>query len=297
MTHPVDPSQMDKSQPPPPCRMKDTPDEQAVHQAKAFLQSFYGAMDAPGGAQRAAIPLRPDTVASFQKGPADRFVGQQQIVQVLQRCHQGQNRDLSGLSVHIFGGSHMLCLVNGDMQTQASAALGLRHRFADFFLLSSDAQGAHVKNMVLREIDEDQGPAPPSNATDPKFAQGDQLGQQFLPAFYGMLDDPAKRQGINALIKDQTCMNVGPDMFKGTQHIAHKLHYFPLLNSPQARQIDGVDTQPSPAGGYFLFVHGEFQMQGEVHTQRFIDLFHLMPEGGSWWITNLMLKMHGGGTR
>lgn len=287
--------------PPSPARPQGVPPSaefQAGQQATGFLQGWYGVMD-QGPAARAGLPLRPDSIACFQKGAADRFVGQQTIVQGASRCHQGQQRDLSGLTTHIFGGSHMLCVVCGDMVTQASAAQQLKFRFADFFLISNDAQGPHVKNAVMREIDEDMGPAPAGaqNPQDPRFAQGDGLGGQFLPAFYGMLDDPAKRPGIGSLLKEQSVMTMGKDMFKGVVHISHKLHYFPPLANPQARKVEGFEAQPSPAGGVFLFAHGELMLQGEQHTQRFIDVFHLMPEGQNWWITNVIFQFHGGGSQ
>lgn len=310
MTHVKDPATEDRSMPPTPCNvigLQPSParpqglppaaEHQANMQALGFLQQWYACMD-QGPAARAQLPIRPETIACFQKGAPDRFVGQQPIVQAASRCHQGQNRDLSGLTTHIFGGAHMLCLVCGDMVTAASQPSGLKHRFADFFMISAEG-GPHVKNMVMREIDEDMG-APPAGAqppTDPRFAQADGLGGQFLPAFYGMLDDPAKRPGIQGLLKDATVMTMGKDMFKGAQHIAHKLHYFPPLVNAQARKVEGFDAQPSPAGGVFLFAHGELMLQGESHTQRFIDLFHLMPEGQNWWITNVIFQFHGGGTQ
>lgn len=297
MAHTKDPNTFDKSMAPPPCKIEGTAEHQAIQQAGGFLTTWYQCMDA-GPQARGGLPVRPDTIGCFQKGASDRFVGQA-ISQAVQRSHQGQQRDLSGLSVHIFGGSHMLCLVCGDMLTAASAAQQTKFRFADFFLISSDAQGPHVKNFVMREIDEDMGPPPPGaqNPQDPKFAQCDALGQQFLPAFYRMLDDPAGRQGIAQFVRDQTVLTVGNDMFKGSVHIAHKLHYFPPLISAQARKVEGIEAMPSPANGVFLFVHGELQMSGEVHTQRFIDVFHLMPEGQNWWITNLIFKFHGGGSQ
>eukprot|EP01065_Artemidia_motanka_P000572 TRINITY_DN10268_c0_g1_i1.p1 TRINITY_DN10268_c0_g1~~TRINITY_DN10268_c0_g1_i1.p1 ORF type:complete len:297 (+),score=116.47 TRINITY_DN10268_c0_g1_i1:84-974(+) len=295
MAHPIPVERMDRSMAPPPCKIEQQPEQMALQQADAKIREFYGMMDNPQTRAAAQGMLRGDTVGSFQKGPTDRFSGAA-LLQNLQRCHQGQQRDMSGLSVQIFGGTGMFCLLCGDMMTASSAATGVRARFADFFLMASDAQGPHFRNMVMREIDEDMGAPSAGAVQDQNLAQADQIAAQFIQSFYAMLDDPARRPELAALVKEQTALTVGKDLFKGTQHIAHKLHYMPVLNGPGCRKPEGLDVQLSPAGGLLIFSHGEMQLQGEVHSQRFIDAFHVVNEGGAWWITNMILKMHGGGS-
>eukprot|EP01059_Diplonema_ambulator_P034172 TRINITY_DN752_c0_g1_i1.p1 TRINITY_DN752_c0_g1~~TRINITY_DN752_c0_g1_i1.p1 ORF type:complete len:318 (+),score=98.88 TRINITY_DN752_c0_g1_i1:62-955(+) len=296
MTFPMDPATMDKSVPPPPLRLTGTPEEQANNQAKSFIDNVYAAMD--NGAH-ASIPFRADSVVCFQKGAADRFQGPS-LLPRLQQMHKGEARDKSGLSVQIFPGNSMLVLLPGLMNTaeaqKQSAAMGvsIRHRFADMFLICSDSQGPHVKAAVFREIDEDCGPAPAGAVTGEGFTKADQVAQQFIPYFYQNLDDPAKRGALTGLFKDVSYLTVGQDLFKGPQHIAHKIHYFPQLINAAARKIEGADAIPSPVGGFFVFAHGICQLAGEERQQRFIDLFHLMPEGSNFWVSNLLMKMHGG---
>eukprot|EP01064_Diplonema_japonicum_P006145 TRINITY_DN1407_c0_g2_i1.p1 TRINITY_DN1407_c0_g2~~TRINITY_DN1407_c0_g2_i1.p1 ORF type:complete len:299 (+),score=62.65 TRINITY_DN1407_c0_g2_i1:48-944(+) len=297
MTHTVDPATMDKSVPPPPCVIAGTPVEQATAQAKGFIDNVYHAMDSN---MHSSIPFRADSIACFQKGAADRYQGQSLMAR-LQMMHPCKSRDKSGMSVQIFPGNSMLVLVAGLSSTvaaeQQSQTLqtSILHRFADVFLICSDPQGPHIKAAVFREIDEDCG-APTAGAVQGDlFTKADTVAQQFAPFFYGSLDDPAKRGGLTSMFKGESYVTIGQDLFKGTQHIAHKMHYMPQLINPTARKIEGIDAIPSPAsGGFFLFIHGACQLAGEDRQQRFVDLFHLVPEGSNFWISNLIMKVHGG---
>eukprot|EP00659_Diplonema_papillatum_P001313 gene1313-2023_t len=165
----------------------------------------------------------------------------------------------------------------------------IRHRFADFFLVSSD-QSPFVASAVFRELDEDCGAPPPGAVQDPAVMKADEVAQQFVQFFYSNLDDPSKRGALSALFKDVSYLTVGQDLFKAKFHIEHKLHFFPRLVSPAARKIEGVDAMPSAAGGYFVYVHGIIHLDGEEKQQRFIDVFHLMPEGNAFWISNMIAK-------
>ena len=170
--------------------------------------------------------------------------------------------------------------------------LGLRHRTADFFFIATDAEGQHLRSAIFHEIDEDCGPAPPGAVQNAQVQQGDQLAAQFVPYFYKNLDDGTQRGNLNALFREPSCLTVGNDLFKGAQHIAHKVHYLPPLVNAAARKIEGQQVIPSPAGGFFVFTHGVMQLGGEERHQRFVDLFHLLPEGGSFWVCVAVAELH-----
>eukprot|EP01060_Flectonema_neradi_P017759 TRINITY_DN2459_c7_g1_i1.p1 TRINITY_DN2459_c7_g1~~TRINITY_DN2459_c7_g1_i1.p1 ORF type:complete len:294 (+),score=50.18 TRINITY_DN2459_c7_g1_i1:42-923(+) len=292
MTHPCPLDKMDPSMPPPPCKMEGSTEEKILSALKGFIGNVYGAMDSGAHEQ---IPFSPDCVAVFQKGESDRFQGGS-LIPRMKMLHKGQDRDFSMLSVQAFGNS-MIGLVCGNYRTAASEVkaqqqqLPITHRFADFFVLSQEQK---LSSIVLREVDEDCG-APPSGAVSGGvFAQGDAVAKQFTPFFYSQLDDPSKRGGLNSMFREQSCVSVGTHLFKGAQHIAHKIHYMPKLINAGARQIQQIDTLPSPANGFFLFIAGICQLEGEEKQQRFFDVVHLMPEGNNFWITNLMMQMAGG---
>ena len=61
---------MDKSQPPPPCKIAAQPEEQALNAGKGFIQNVYAAMD--GGAH-GSIPFRQNSCVAFKQGAADRY--------------------------------------------------------------------------------------------------------------------------------------------------------------------------------------------------------------------------------
>eukprot|EP01061_Rhynchopus_euleeides_P003294 TRINITY_DN12565_c0_g1_i1.p2 TRINITY_DN12565_c0_g1~~TRINITY_DN12565_c0_g1_i1.p2 ORF type:complete len:295 (+),score=121.85 TRINITY_DN12565_c0_g1_i1:58-942(+) len=286
-------SKVPTTEAPPPCILAGQPEEQATNMARGFVQSVYGAMD---GGQHAQIPFRGESVACFQKGASDRFKGPS-LLGRLQQMHKGSDRDLSGLSVQIFPGNSMFVVVNGTMNTQASTVksqqmqMQIPFRFADMFLLCSDQSGQFVRAAVFREIDEDCGPAPQGAASGPEFQQADQMAQQVVTQFYQFLDNPDQRQNLTQLFREQSCLTVGQDLFKGSQHIAHKVHYLPKVSK---RELQGMDVIPSPANGMFVYVYGTMTLMGEERPSTFIDVFHLMPEGGSCWVTNMFMKVHGG---
>eukprot|EP01063_Lacrimia_lanifica_P022458 TRINITY_DN30040_c0_g1_i1.p1 TRINITY_DN30040_c0_g1~~TRINITY_DN30040_c0_g1_i1.p1 ORF type:complete len:303 (+),score=137.17 TRINITY_DN30040_c0_g1_i1:47-955(+) len=293
--------QMDPAVPPPPCRLDPRldaalPEFQAHEMAKGFMQQVYAAVDAGAAAQ---LPFRPDTVFCFQKGEADRFQGQA-LLPRLQQLHKVQARDLggaaaSGLTTQVFPGNSVLVLATGDFNTEASVAKSqregyqLKHRFADFFMIGNDQGGPHLKCGVMREIDEDIGAPPAGKATGELFMKADQVTQKFMPFFYQQLDDQSKRAGLNSLFKDMSYLTVGTDLFKGQRHIAHKMHYLPPLARP--RTVAGCDAIPSPAGGFFVYAHGTMLLAGQEHEVPFVDVFHLMPEGSSFWVSNGFMKV------
>ena len=172
-------------------------------------------------------------------------------------------------------------------QASQRAQQQIPHRTADMFLLVNQ-DGLYVRNAVFRELDEDCGPAGQGAAQGPEFAKADEMAKNFVGAFYPSLDNAATRGQLSALYKDVSCLTVGQDLFKGSQHIAHKTHYLPQLVASNARAIEGVDAMPSPAGGYFIYVHGILQLAGEERKSRFIDVFHILPEGASFWVCYFM---------
>ena len=137
MTHPIPVEQMDKSMPPPPCKIEGSTEEKVIGALKGFIGNVYGAMDSGNHEQ---IPFASDCVAVFQKGESDRFQGGS-LVPRLKMLHKGQDRDFSMLAAQSFGNS-MIGLVCGNYRTAASEQKAqqmqfpVTHRFADFFVLS-----------------------------------------------------------------------------------------------------------------------------------------------------------------
>ena len=59
-------------------------------------------------------------------------------------------------------------------------------------------------------------------------------------------------------------------------------------------KITTCDPQPSPSGGILVMVTGYLAVDGNVSTPfKFTQMFHLMPDGASWYIHNEIFRLNG----
>lgn len=80
--------------------------------------------------------------------------------------------------------------------------------------------------------------------------------------------------------------------FQGTQAIVAKLAALPF-NQAKVNPTS-MDFQPSVAGGIMVFVTGSIQTEGESNALKFSQVFHLMPVGQSFVVTNDMFRLNYG---
>ena len=60
-------------------------------------------------------------------------------------------------------------------------------------------------------------------------------------------------------------------------------------------KITTCDPQPSPSGGILVMVTGDLAVDGNVSTPlKFAQMFHLMPDGASWYIHNDIFRLNYG---
>ena len=73
---------------------------------------------------------------------------------------------------------------------------------------------------------------------------------------------------------------------QGTAAIVQKLVDLPFKQVQH--RISTLDAQPSSPGqgGVIVMVTGELVVDGESTTMRYSQVFHLQPEGGSYYVFN-----------
>lgn len=73
---------------------------------------------------------------------------------------------------------------------------------------------------------------------------------------------------------------------QGTQAIVTKLQELPFKKV--AHRISTLDAQPSSpsGGGVLVMVTGELLIDEEQNSQRYSQVFHLMPDAGSFYVFN-----------
>lgn len=81
---------------------------------------------------------------------------------------------------------------------------------------------------------------------------------------------------------------------QGTAAIVEKLKELPFTKV--AHRISTLDAQPSSpsGGGVIVMVTGELLIDEEQNTQRYSQVFHLMPEGGSFYVFNDIFRLNWG---
>ena len=73
---------------------------------------------------------------------------------------------------------------------------------------------------------------------------------------------------------------------QGVTAIVQKLADLPFQRV--AHKVTTLDAQPSSpsGGGVIVMVTGELLIDEETNPQRYSQVFHLMPEGGSFYVFN-----------
>ncbi|KAI8473841.1 MAG: hypothetical protein J3K34DRAFT_409377 [Monoraphidium minutum] len=122
-------------------------------------------------------------------------------------------------------------------------------------------------------------------STDPE-----QVGKAFLEYYYGLFG--SNRAGLASLYQDQSMFTFEGNKCQGPAAIMAKLTSLPF-NQCKITPAS-MDFQPSISGGIIVFVTGHVQPEGENNALKFSQVFHLMPVGTSFVVTNDMFRLNYG---
>ncbi|GBF95255.1 nuclear transport factor [Raphidocelis subcapitata] len=118
----------------------------------------------------------------------------------------------------------------------------------------------------------------------------EQVGKAFLEYYYNLFG--SNRAALSSLYQDQSMFTFEGNKCQGAAAITAKLTSLPFN---QCKITPGsMDFQPSISGGILVFVTGHVQAEGESNALKFSQVFHLMPVGTSFVVTNDMFRLNYG---
>ena len=93
------------------------------------------------------------------------------------------------------------------------------------------------------------------------------------------------------LYRDHSMLTFETSQVQGAKDIAEKLVSLPFQKV--AHRISTLDAQPgSPAGDILVMVTGELLIDEEQNAQRYSQVFHLIPEGNSYYVFNDIFRLN-----
>ncbi|CCG82283.1 Nuclear transport factor 2 [Taphrina deformans PYCC 5710] len=118
------------------------------------------------------------------------------------------------------------------------------------------------------------------------------LGQQFCDFYYKTFD--SDRSQLVSLYREHSMLTFENSQTQGHQAIVTKLQELPFKKV--AHRVSTLDAQPSSpsGGGVLVMVTGELMIDDEQNAQRYSQVFHLLPEGGSFYVLNDIFRLNWG---
>ncbi|ODQ63187.1 nuclear transport factor 2 [Nadsonia fulvescens var. elongata DSM 6958] len=116
------------------------------------------------------------------------------------------------------------------------------------------------------------------------------LAEQFTTFYYQQFDQD--RSQLGNLYRDSSMLTFETTQVQGTKDIVEKLVSFPFQKV--AHRISTLDAQPgSPNGGdVIVMVTGDLLIDEEQNPQRYSQVFHLMPDGASYYVFNDIFRLN-----
>ncbi|CDR46057.1 CYFA0S21e01794g1_1 [Cyberlindnera fabianii] len=117
------------------------------------------------------------------------------------------------------------------------------------------------------------------------------LQEQFTEFYYNQFD--SDRSQLGNLYRDQSMLTFETTQVQGAKDIVEKLVSLPFQKV--GHRITTLDAQPaSPAGDVLVMVTGELLIDDETNPQRYSQVFHLIPDGSSYYVFNDIFRLNYG---
>ncbi|GMG21384.1 unnamed protein product [Ambrosiozyma monospora] len=115
------------------------------------------------------------------------------------------------------------------------------------------------------------------------------LSQQFCQFYYDQFDKD--RSQLGNLYRDHSMLTFESSQLQGARAIIEKLTS--LGFGKVVHRISTLDAQPaSENGDVLVMVTGELLIDEEQNPQRYSQVFHLIPEAGSYYVLNDIFRLN-----
>jgi len=116
----------------------------------------------------------------------------------------------------------------------------------------------------------------------------EEVAKQFVQFYYDKFD--TDRSQLANLYRPNSMMTFESAPLGGADAIVEKLTTLPF--SLIKHKVDTLDAQPSnEQGGVLVLVTGALLVEAEQRPMSYTQVFHLMPDGGSYFIFNDIFKL------
>ncbi|ODQ47503.1 hypothetical protein PICMEDRAFT_15442 [Pichia membranifaciens NRRL Y-2026] len=115
------------------------------------------------------------------------------------------------------------------------------------------------------------------------------LSQQFCDFYYKQFDQD--RSSLGNLYRDHSMLTFESSQVQGARSIIEKLTSLPFQKVQH--RISTLDAQPaSENGDVLVMVTGELLIDEEQNAQRYSQVFHLIPDSGSYYVLNDIFRLN-----
>lgn len=93
------------------------------------------------------------------------------------------------------------------------------------------------------------------------------------------------------LYRNESMLTFETSQLQGAKDIVEKLVSLPFARVQH--RITTLDAQPaSPSGDVLVMITGDLLIDEEQNPQRFSQVFHLIPEGSSYYVFNDIFRLN-----
>ncbi|KAG4406750.1 hypothetical protein JTP64_004134 [Candida tropicalis] len=115
------------------------------------------------------------------------------------------------------------------------------------------------------------------------------VATEFTTFYYNQFD--SDRSQLGNLYRNESMLTFETSQLQGARDIVEKLTSLPFQKV--AHRISTLDAQPaSPNGDILVMVTGELLIDEEQNPQRYSQVFHLIPDAGSYYVFNDIFRLN-----
>uniref|UniRef100_A0A0A9WZ74 Nuclear transport factor 2 n=2 Tax=Lygus hesperus TaxID=30085 RepID=A0A0A9WZ74_LYGHE len=120
------------------------------------------------------------------------------------------------------------------------------------------------------------------------------VAQAFVTHYYNLFD--SGKEGIanlRMLYQDSSMLSFEGQNIQGSANIIR--HLSELRFTSVNHVVKSMDVQPSGVPGALLVsVQGDLKVDGEANPIKFAQVWHLLPQGNSFWVYNDIFRLNYG---